>query len=358
MFVFDEAVVDIKNSQLISKIKRQVINEVSKEIILVWNTLNLPVRLEKNVQRNVVTLVEDLDEIKQNRHQLNRSGIEVIRGKYNELFDISQKEVANSNKIPLIANDAMETDDMEAAPLPEKRAIKRPAKYQEFFDDGSYFEALSVADQCADDADWSPDEIDAISEPDYDKYKLYIEMGERFNWSSYQIALGANALFIGLGLTHLLLTQGKVIRLKILFGREKIAAHKLRGPMLGLQVDAKEVIEALPNCKSHKTNMLTMVRLPENEYEDHFKADGDTGEIVAEGCIDIIDDTNSKDEVIVTGSDGAGNNTSPDTGTHVRIERHCGRPLQRAICNKHTGGNIFPYSLHLLLNAKIKEYLF
>ena len=28
------------------------------------------------------------------------------------------------------------------------------------------------------------------------------------------------------------------------------------------------------------------------------------------------------------------------TGTHTRIEHHCGRPLQRCICSKHTGGKI------------------
>ena len=139
-------------------------------------------------------------------------------------------------------------------------------------------------------------------------------MGERFNWSSYQIALGINALMTGLGLTEYLVTQGKVIRMKIIFGREKIAAHKLRGPMLGYQVDAKEVIEALPNCKSHKTNMLTMNRLPEQDYEEHWAADGDSGEVVAEGVIKVIDDTNSKDSALVGASDGAPNNTSEDTG--------------------------------------------
>ena len=132
----------------------------------------------------------------------------------------------------------------------------------------------------------------------------------------------------------------------IFFGKQKVAAHKLRGPMLGLQVDAKEVIEALPNCRSHKTNMQTMVRLPDNIYEVHFKTDGDSGEVVAEGCNKVIDETKSKDVIVVTGSDGAPNNTSEDTGTHTRIEHHCGRPLQRCICNKHTGGNYLIFYKH------------
>ena len=317
MFLFDSSVVGVKAKQLIPGIKNQVITEVTKEIIVVWNGLNLNVMSENNVRARVRKLVNELDKIKQN--YISRSDIDVVLGKYKDLFDVSLKEKVvvndNTNETPLIAIDAMETDEIEK-PLPEKRAIKRPAEFEEFFDDGSYFEALSVADQCADDDDWSPskDEIDALSEPNYDKYKIYIEMGERFNWSSYQIALGINALMKGLGLTEYLVTQGKVIRMKIIFGREKIAAHKLRGPMLGYQVDAKEVIEALPNCKSHKTNMLTMNRLPEQDYEEHWAANGDSGEVVAEGVIKVIDDTNSKDSALVGASDGAPNNTSEDTG--------------------------------------------
>ena len=52
----------------------------------------------------------------------------------------------------------------------------------------------------------------------------------------------------------------------------------------------------------------------------------------------IIDDTNSKDEVISTGSDGSANNTSPDVGSHVLIEIHVGRPLHRSYCTFHMGG--------------------
>ena len=149
---------------------------------------------------------------------------------------------------------------------------------------------------------------------EYDKFKLYIEICERFNFSTYEGTLGANALLTGHGLTKQLITQGKFIRMKIYFGKQKIAAHKLRGPMLGLQVDAKEVIEALPNCKSHKINMFTMIRLPELTFDAHFKADGDSGEIIAKGCIEVIDETKSKDVALVTGSDGAPCNTSEDTG--------------------------------------------
>ena len=126
--------------------------------------------------------------------------------------------------------------------------------------------------------------------------------------------------------------------MKLMFGREKIAQHKLKGPMQGIQVDAKQCDEALPNCRSHKVNMLTVVRMPENEYEDHFKSEGDGGKDVAKGCIEILEATNSKDSLLVTSSDGAANNTSPNVGTHKLIEDYCDRPLQRCICNKHTTG--------------------
>ena len=326
MFVFDETVVDIKDKRVISKIKRQVINEVSKEIVLVWNALNLPVQSELCVQRKVVRLVKELDEIKQNRHQLNRSGIDVILGKYNVPFDISLKEVANNvdsnNDVPIIANDAPETAmDTGDEELPTKRATKRPAKFEDFYNDpGAYLEALSLADQDEDDQEWTPEEIDAISEPDYDKFKFFIELSERFNWSSYQTALGINALLLGQGITNQFVTQGKVLRMKIMFGREKIAAHKAKGPMLGIQTDAKKCEEALPNCRSHTVQMMTSVRLPENDYADHWVSQKDTGEEVGKGTIKVLKDTNSKDHALVTGSDGAANNTSPDTGSHKHIE--------------------------------------
>ena len=60
--------------------------------------------------------------------------------------------------------------------------------------------------------------------------------------------------------------------------------------------------------------MFTMIRLPELTFDAHFKADGDSGEIIAKGCIEVIDETKSKDVALVTGSDGAPCNTSEDTG--------------------------------------------
>ena len=75
MFLFDGSVVDVKKSQLVPKIKRQVVNEVAKEIIVVWKKLNLPVQLEKNVCQKVVKIVEDLDEIK--KRNKSRSDSEI-----------------------------------------------------------------------------------------------------------------------------------------------------------------------------------------------------------------------------------------------------------------------------------------
>ena len=181
-------------------------------------------------------------------------------------------------------------------------------------------EALSIADQDEDDQEWTPEEIDAISEPDYDKFKYFIELSERFNWSSYQTALGINALLLGQGITDQFVTQGKVLRMKLIFGREKIAAHKAKGPMLGIQTDAKKCEEALPNCRSHTVQMMTSVWLPENDYADHWVSEKDSGEEVGKGTIKVLKDTNSKDHALVTGSDGAANNTSPDTGSHKHIE--------------------------------------
>ena len=52
----------------------------------------------------------------------------------------------------------------------------------------------------------------------------------------------------------------------------------------------------------------------------HWVSKKDTGEEVGKGTIKVLKDTNSKDHALVTGSDGAANNTSPDTGSHKHIE--------------------------------------
>ena len=148
-------------------------------------------QLEKNVCQKVVKIVEDLDEIK--KRNKSRSDSEVILGKYDELFDVSLKEVAindNANELLSISTNATDNVmDTETNELPIKRATKRPAEHKDFYDDPSnLFEALSVADQDDLDKDWSPDEVEALEvDPvEYDKFKLYIEICERFNFSTYE----------------------------------------------------------------------------------------------------------------------------------------------------------------------------
>ena len=55
--------------------------------------------------------------------------------------------------------------------------------------------------------------------------------------------------------------------------------------------------------------MMTSVRLPENDYADHWVTKSDAGVDVGKGTIKVLKDTNSKDHALVTGSDGAANNT-------------------------------------------------
>ena len=51
------------------------------------------------------------------------------------------------------------------------------------------------------------------------------------------------------------------------------------------------------------------------EYAGHFKS-SERGLAIGAGVSDIIDDTESKDAVLVTKSDGSPNNTSTDVGSH------------------------------------------
>ena len=87
---------------------------------------------------------------------------------------------------------------------------------------------------------------------------------------------------------------------------------------------ASKKVLPFANNKKAKPNIVTVVGLPiatdedpepNVEYAGHFKS-SEKGLAIGAGVSDIIDDTESKDAVLVSKSDGSPNNTSADVGTH------------------------------------------
>ena len=105
---------------------------------------------------------------------------------------------------------------------------------------------------------------------------------------------------------------------------EAIEEFKRKRPYIALEIDGKEVDELLPHNKKQRINAVTVVGLeiaseddpePAVEYAGHFES-REKGLALANKTCEIIEDTGSKDTLLVTKSDGSPNNTSPDVGMH------------------------------------------
>ena len=122
-----------------------------------------------------------------------------------------------------------------------------------------------------------------------------------------------------------LLTHTTVFSLKERYGKELLEERKAKQrPYLAIESDGKEVLVPVGNNKKEKHNFVTTVGLPiatdedpepEVEFASHFKS-RETGLAIAAGVSTTIDDSGSKDKVLVSKSDGSPNNTSPDVGSH------------------------------------------
>ena len=179
-----------------------------------------------------------------------------------------------------------------------------------------------------DDPDWIPEEEDEeIDEKEYQDLRPFIMLIERYRIPARQAAMLWNASLLCNGNKDKskLLTHSKILRLQARYGKEIVEEWKAKQrPYLAVESDGKEAFEPFGHNKEAKHNFVTTVGLPvptdedpepEVEFASHFKS-RETGLAIANGVCELIDDSKSKDAVLVSKSDGSANNTSPDVGSH------------------------------------------
>ena len=193
----------------------------------------------------------------------------------------------------------------------------------------AFLEALLGLEDDQDDSEWKPhpEEEDDVDEKVYQNMRPFIILVERFRLPSRQAAMLWNAFQLCNGNTKKskLLTHKTILKLQERYGKELLEERKAKQrPYLAIESDGKECFEPHGNNKMSKSNIVTTVGLPiatdddpepKVEFASHFKS-SEKGIAIAAGVSDTIDDSGSKDVVLVTKSDGSINNTSPDVGSH------------------------------------------
>ena len=191
----------------------------------------------------------------------------------------------------------------------------------------AFLEALLGSVDDENDPDWKPTSDETIDEKEYQNLRPFIILVERFRTPLRQAAMLYNAAQLCNGnkdksklKSHV--TMGKLMER---YGKEIIEKRKSeQRPYLALESDGKEVFEPFGNNQKEKHNFVTTVGLPiatdedpepEVEFASHFKSK-ETGLAIGTGVAKTIDDSNSKDVILVSKSDGSPNNTSPDVGSH------------------------------------------
>ena len=196
-----------------------------------------------------------------------------------------------------------------------------------FFDDPiAFLETLigPVDDQA--DPDWkSP--TDSVDEKVYRNMRPFIMLVERYRLPARQASMMWNASLLCNGNTDKskLITHATILKLQARYGKEIVKERKAKlRPYIALEIDGKSVHEPIGHNKTVIRNFATVVGLemaseedpePEVDYAGHFKS-RETGLALANGTNEIIEDSGSKDTLLVTKSDGSPNNTSSDKGMH------------------------------------------
>ena len=266
---------------------------------------------------------------------------------FDKVFDISQKEKRKSQapilgeiisgkrnrKAPnrLIGNDKDITNKISIDESPNVNFFDNP---------DNLLSAIAEADTDKKDLDYEPDPGDILDDKTYRDWRPVIGTKKRFQMSIYQTYIFVNTVLVCNGVTDAsdLLSRNMLMRMSDRFDEEQIAKHKekLKGKIQGIRMDGKQCPEALPHNQSETANFVTFVT-DSAEFVD-FEKCGEAGVEIAEAACRIIDETDNKDEVILTGTDGSANNTSPDVGSHALIEQHLGRPTHRSYGLFHIAG--------------------
>ena len=284
----------------------------------------------------VSKLIDRVDFFKtsKRRHENDASWIQQKVEQHDIVFDISEKMVVE-------LDEDMEQEvhevQVEVEEVLEKRETRAPAWLTEntdyednkeaFFDDPmAFLEAMCGPEEGLDDPDWMPPN-DGMDEKVYRNLRPFIILIERYRIPSRQAAMLWNAAQLCNGNTKKsnLITHKTVLSLQKRYGKELLEKRKVKQrPYLAIESDGKECYEPYGNNKKAKPNFVTTVGLPiatdddpepEVEFASHFKS-SEKGIAIAAGVSDTIDDSGSKDALLVTKSDGSANNTSPDVGSH------------------------------------------
>ena len=196
-----------------------------------------------------------------------------------------------------------------------------------FFDDPVAFLETLLGPDNVNDPDWKPASEEKVDEKEYQDLRPFIMLVQRYRTPARQAAMLWNASLLCNGNKDRskLLTHFKILSLMARYGKEILEERKAKQrPYIALESDGKEVFEPFGNNQKKKHNFVTMVGLPiptdedpepEVEFASHFKS-RETGLAIAAGVSTTIDDSGSKDKVLVSKSDGSPNNTSPDVGSH------------------------------------------
>ena len=317
--------------------------------LAIWTRKKLAVRTKDSIKNKVKALAEQITDLRKNLKE-DEVWIESTRKKYEELFDIAEtgkhtRQARAADPVEIVTG---KRNRKAPSRLIDKISIDTPSINESpdnipFFDNpDKLLGAIAEADTNQGDMDYEPDPGDILDDKTFQDWRPVIGTKKRFNMSIYQTYIFLNTVLVCNGATHIsqLVSRKKIELMEERYDKEELEAHKQNIKAIqGLKMDGKKVRELLPHNQRSEDgcNFVTWINEPENDFV-HLEKCGEAGvEIAAVSC-KIIDDTGSKDEVVTTGSDGSANNTSPDVGTHRRIEVHVGRPLHRSICSFHMGG--------------------
>ena len=334
--------------QLSPKKKSSIYYEVADAVMAIWTKKKHAVQSRINIWKNVKALAEEITNLRKNLKE-DEEWIEATKKQYDKVFDVSQKEKRKSPQAPILG-EIISGKRKRKAPnrligndkdITNKISIDESPNVNFFDNPDNLLSAIAEADTDQKDLDYEPDPGDVLDDKTYRDWRPVIGTKKRFQMSIYQTYIFVNTTLVCSGVTHIsqLISRKKIELMEERYDKEELEAHKQNIKAIqGLKMDGKKVRELLPhNQRSEGCNFVTWISEPENDFV-HLEKCGEAGvEIAAVSC-KIIDDTGSKDEVVTTGSDGSANNTSPDVGTHRRIEVHVGRPLHRSICSFHMGG--------------------
>ena len=167
----------------------------------------------------------------------------------------------------------------------------------------------------------------AVDEKEYQNLRPFILLVNRYRTPLRQASMLWNAAQLCNGNKNKSKLKSRTTMSNLMdrYGKELLNERKAKQrPYLAVESDGKEVFEPFGNNQKEKHNFVTTVGLPiatdedpepEVEFASHFKSK-ETGLAIGTGVAKTIDDSNSKDVILVSKSDGSPNNTSPEVGSH------------------------------------------